>query len=384
LTQRAIQPDRFDAKTIRLDGARRVEIRGATLLDGRGGATRSTVAIAGERIAAVAPRSVNGGADVDIVNAAGQFVIAGLIDAHLHLADGSRPRRDRDALAQRDQGVALLRTSVHYDRMLRAGVTTIRSLGGEPAEAAAAIRRAMLDQFLSGPRVLSAGTAVIMPLPGRGATRLVEAVKTVRRNFGLYADVVMLGSCQVGKRPPFTSRQLAELVDESHSRGVRAALRPLTQGEAIAGIRAGVDSIEGLPRDTTSALIAALAGRTTALLPLAASERDKKRLALIRLAYDQGVSIIAGSDWSLSAPERSLGRELAALSSLGLAPDDVIAAATWRSAAALGIADQVGEIAQGQLAELVVLRSDPRKDTSALGNPAEVVMVVQAGDQITA
>jgi imidazolonepropionase-like amidohydrolase len=266
--------------------------------------------------------------------------------------------------------------------MLERGVTTVRSLGGEPYENATALRRSMLDGFLVGPRILTAGTAVVLA-GGNGEDRLVAAIKVARRNFGYLADVVMLGSCQVRARTAFSRRQLDDLVDEAHRRRIRIAIRPITQAEAIAAAKAGVDSIEGVPADAGRRFIITLHDTGTPLTPLLASHRDARKAELVAEAAEAGVNIVAGSDWSPAKPEQTLSVELAALRAAGVSSDDVLQAGTSRAAAAIGLLDDLGTLASGKLAELIVVRTDPLKDLGAISDPSGIAIVVQAGDPLT-
>jgi imidazolonepropionase-like amidohydrolase len=57
----------------------------------------------------------------------------------------------------------------------------------------------------------------------------------------------------------------------------------------------------------------------------------------------------------------------------GLSPPAVLAAATRNAAEALGIVDKVGIIAEGKLADLVILDGDLLQDFSALHRPIAVL-----------
>jgi len=104
----------------------------------------------------------------------------------------------------------------------------------------------------------------------------------------------------------------------------------------------------------------------------------RKALALVEALHQGGVTLLAGTDaprpWV--APGRSLHRELALLASAGLSAGEALSAATGTSAAALGLADEVGTILPGRRADLVLLERDPLAD---LANITSIRWVMRGG-----
>ena len=89
-----------------------------------------------------------------------------------------------------------------------------------------------------------------------------------------------------------------------------------------------------------------------------------KVLALIRKYHEGGVLLTTGSDFPNPwvVPGASLHTELALLVEAGIPASEVLAMATSRGAAALGVAAQVGTIAPGMKANAVWLSADPSVD----------------------
>lgn len=83
-------------------------------------------------------------------------------------------------------------------------------------------------------------------------------------------------------------------------------------------------------------------------------------LPLVRLMYETGVRLLAGTDMgsSLLAPGYSLHEELAMLAEAGVPPLDVLRAATQSPAQMLGLDDR-GTVQEGKLADLVLLDQSP-------------------------
>jgi imidazolonepropionase-like amidohydrolase len=84
------------------------------------------------------------------------------------------------------------------------------------------------------------------------------------------------------------------------------------------------------------------------------------QLAVIKAMHDAGVPIVAGTDYGL--PGFSLLRELELYVEAGLTPLDAIRSATVVPAQVMGMSAEVGSIAPGKRADLVVLDADPLAD----------------------
>lgn len=101
--------------------------------------------------------------------------------------------------------------------------------------------------------------------------------------------------------------------------------------------------------------------------------------ALVTLAK-RGANIVAGTDAGLDDPAVSLHMNLRALQQAGMTPFEVLQAATSKSAAALNVAEDLGTIEPGKIADLILVDGDPSVDVIALAN---VHAVIQAGRYTT-
>jgi imidazolonepropionase-like amidohydrolase len=100
-------------------------------------------------------------------------------------------------------------------------------------------------------------------------------------------------------------------------------------------------------------------------LATAARAGVEKRRAFVRLSHRAGVKIIAGTDGpgiGRLAPGFGLHRELELLVAADLTPLDALRAATFDAATALGYERHLGSIEAGKLADIVIVRADPRLD----------------------
>ncbi len=95
----------------------------------------------------------------------------------------------------------------------------------------------------------------------------------------------------------------------------------------------------------------------------------------LRRVWDAGIPVAMGTDagniGTLHGP--SVFREMALMTQAGLTPLQVLRSATAGGAQAMGMADEIGAIAPGKLADLVVLDADPLADVANLSHARYVI-----------
>ena len=101
-------------------------------------------------------------------------------------------------------------------------------------------------------------------------------------------------------------------------------------------------------------------------------------LANLKRLWSEGVTVVMGTDagniGTLHGP--SVFREMALMKQAGLSPLEVLRSATSNGAQALHLAKDVGTIAPGRLADLVILDADPLAD---IGNLSHAYRVIKNG-----
>ena len=97
--------------------------------------------------------------------------------------------------------------------------------------------------------------------------------------------------------------------------------------------------------------------------------------------HDAGVPFGAGTDVpiNLSVPGYSLHSELDMLVKAGLTPLEALEAATLEPAKFFGLEGDMGAIAEGQVADMVLLDADPLED---INNTKRIVMVISKGQRV--
>jgi imidazolonepropionase-like amidohydrolase len=183
--------------------------------------------------------------------------------------------------------------------------------------------------------------------------------------------------------PQLTPAEMAALVDESHRLRKKVAVHCHGDQVAREAIEAGVDSIEHgsfMKPDT----LAMMKKKGTFLTPtLMASEwimgkldnyppalqakakaATAARSEMFRNAAKMGVRISFGTDAAVF-PHGQNAKEFKLMVDLGMSPIDALKSATASDAELLGIAQKVGTLEKGKLADVVAVPGDPAADITA-------------------
>jgi imidazolonepropionase-like amidohydrolase len=358
------------------------------------------IVLRGGRIESVAAGSAPAG--VRTLDVRGRYVIPGLIDAHVHLAN-----------------LRALRTA------LESGVTTARS-AGVSSYVDVGMRELVKQGAVIGPDIVASGYHVrpilseeayfdhpaLAPLMRGGVTTIDGLTRVVQANLSRGVDWIKVLATERAGTPDTDPRKQVYNAEELHAVVVEAATRKVpvmahahgAEG-ALAAVRAGVRSIEHgtYMNDETLQLMArqgTFFDPTLAVLKDVSTpggDYDNRDLQLrgqhmlprlketIVRAHKIGVRIAAGSDTGYGPVSVArLSIELADLVDAGVPPLTALQAATTVNAQMLMREQQIGRIAAGFEADLVVVERNPIEQMSTLQDPLLVISNGRVGlDRLT-
>lgn len=402
-------------------GSGTVVLHAARLIDGTGAAPiqNGVVVVTEDKIVAVGRQgSVTIPPGAKTIELGNTTLLPGFIDAHTHEigrtlgdpAGDDAPVRDFDSFG------AILGVA-NAEKTLMAGFTTIRNVGA-PNFDDMALRKAINDGFVKGPRMQNAGHAIGITgghcdengfKPGledgdyrTGIADGPEQIRAAVRYQAKYgADVIK--TCATGGVlsegdavgvPQYTYEEMKALVDEATKLERKVAAHAHgTEGIKIA-VRAGVSSIEhGSFLDEEGAKM--MVARGTFLVPtLSAGEAaekaanagvlkglraEKARAAAaamrngVKIAVRDGVPIALGTDAGVD-PHGANGHEFTLMVEWGgMTPMQSIVAGTMNGAKLLGWDNRIGSLASGKLADVVAVPGDPIADIHVMEKPVFVM-----------
>jgi imidazolonepropionase-like amidohydrolase len=218
-----------------------------------------------------------------------------------------------------------------------------------------------------------------------------DAVRAaVRLNIKRGADVIKV--CATGgvlsltgdvNSPQLTQAELDALVDEAHALKRKTAAHAHGAEGAKRAIRAGIDSIEHGSFLDDEALDMMKAKGTFLVATLMAPQGLREKLdrglymppnveakaraaissiqSMFRRAVTKGVRIAFGTDAAVYPHGRN-AEEFRLMVELGMRPVDALRAATSVNAELFGVADQLGTLAPGKLADIIAVPGDPTRD----------------------
>ena len=387
--------------TLRIEAGLLFDATGAEPIEG------GAVLIEGPRIVAAGPTAGVPRGDRKLAFPEG-MLMPGLVDAHTHVSFnmGDQPvgALERGGVVRR-----ALKASRHLRMDLEAGVTLVRVVG-EMDFLDVAVREEVNAGTIPGPRMVIATRSLAATnghggeWPGNAVDGVEEMRKAVRTNLRRGADLTKLLVTGSVDHPGghfacgFTRDEIAVAVEESHRAGKPVAVHAVRPEDVQVCVEAGVDAIEhGHMIDP--ATIAAMAARDTWLVATLAIVLDEDLLApdleanpefaevewLPRRAAAPGAyrdAVAAGVRWACGtdAMHGRMADEIAVLMGIGLAPADVLIAATRSGAEICGLGSRLGTVEPGKLADLIVVAGNPLQEPEAL---KQIPLVVQNGMPVT-
>ena len=413
-------PHLLDAQEAKGSGS--VALRAARVIDGTGAAAiqNGVVVITDDKIVAVGKQgAVTIPAGAKVIDLGNATLLPGFIDAHTHIIGRTLGDPAGDDAAVRDyEAFGAILGVTNADKTLMAGFTTIRNVGA-PNFDDMALRKAVNDGFVKGPRMQNAGHAIGITgghcdengfkpglMDGDPKTGIADGPDQIRaavRYQAKYgADVIK--TCATGGVlsegdavgvPQYTFEEMKALVDEATKLERKVAAHAHgAEGIKIA-VRAGVASIEhGSFLDEEGAKLMAAArhvsradverrrgrreGREGRRAEGPARREGARRGG--RDAQRREDRRAATACRSRSAPMPGVGphgangHEFTLMVEWGgMTPMQSIVAGTMNGAKLLGWDNRIGSLSAGKLADIVAVPGDPLQDIHVMEKPSFVM-----------
>lgn len=375
------------------------------------------------RIAAIAPWAGQAGEGARVIDWSAYVVVPGLMDMHTHMSEDDQSA-DLAAPLKATPARSAFVGARNAAATLRAGFTTVRDVGAYRAFADVALRDAINQGLVPGPRMFVAGGYVTVTGGGGELTGLPEgSVVTpefrvgvaddeaqVRRAVDRFLDggadfikVIATGAVLTAGTEPgsseYSEAEVRAAVEAAAARGAWVAAHAHGAEGIAAAARAGARSIEhGSLMD--DAAIAEMKKHGTWLVADiyngdyidAVGRRDgwseeilrkntettEAQRAGFRKAVAAGVNIAYGTDAGVY-PHGDNARQFAYMVRHGLTPLQALRSATLDSARLLGQEAALGSITVGKAADLVAVACNPLADITCL---ERVRGVVKAGQPV--
>ena len=394
-----------------------IALKAARMFDGKSNALiqNGVVIVQGDKIVD-AGSNLQIPSGVEVIDLGEATLSPGFMDAHTHLTADFSGNYNERRLQQLDLNVSeqAIRATAFARATVEAGFTTVRDLGSRFVASHefvdVALRNSINKGIIVGPRMLVATKGIgatgghFDPTSGfrdflfgrepdytdgiaNGPDEIRKAVRFEVKNG---ADVIkaavsggVLSLADEVDTPQLTPAEMAALVDESHRLRKKVAVHCHGDQAAREAIEAGVDSIEHgsfmkaetvtmmkkrgtflTPTLIASEWIMSKIDDYPQVLQLKAKAATAARSEMFRNAVKMGVKISFGTDAAVY-PHGQNAKEFKLMVDLGMTSIDALKSATANDAELLGIAQKVGTLEKGKLADVIAMPGDPTSDITA-------------------
>lgn len=392
--------------------AQRTLIHCGTLIDGKSDepVSQVTLVVEGNKILRIDRGFTKPASNEKLIDLSKKTVMPGFIDLHVHLEGET----SRDQALQRftlNKADVAFRSTVYARKTLLAGFTTVRDLGGSGVNIS--LRNAINQGYVVGPRIFTTGKSIgttgghadptngyredLMgdPGPREGVINSPdEARQAVRQRYKDGADLIkitatggVLSLAKDGSGPQFTEEELKAIVETARDYGMHTAAHAHGTEGMKRAVLAGITTIEHGTM-MTEEVMDLMKARGTYYVPTISAgkyvaEKAKepgyyhplvapKALAIgpqiqetFGKAYKRGVKIAFGTDAGVF-PHGENAKEFGYMVEAGMPPMEAIKSATSVAAQVLGMADKIGTIEAGKLADIVACDDNPLKNIKTL------------------
>ncbi|MEL0643209.1 amidohydrolase family protein [Olleya sp. Ti.3.14] len=359
----------------------------------------------------------------EVIDLTNYTVLPGLIDAHTHVLFSQEANEDFaehsvKSLTMESDALRALRAAKRAKSYLEEGITSIKDLGNSGLYLDVALRDAINEGTIDGPRIFASGPILaanggqvygvlpkhqnIIDLEYRIITSPEDAKNAVREHVNQNVDLIKICADNIPNNTYLTIDEIRAIVETAHSYNLKVTAHSVTNQSAWNAIEAGVDGIEHGFNLADSTLVK-MAEKQIFLVPTENSKsymytyaklanynqneldwidnyinRMKKRLDR---AIEIGIPIVAGSD-NYTDIKVSSGKSSKDMYryyfEAGMKPLDILQSSTYISAFQLGRENEIGHIKPKANADIIAVKGDIINDfISTLEN---VVFIMKDGN----
>ena len=404
-----------------------VLLKNASIIDGTGSAAYlGHIQIKDDRILSVSKQDITAENDsAESIDLEGKFIMPGLIDAHCHISF-DEPKSNDELFFHRREGLAAIIAGTNALKVLQSGVTSffdadsLYSVGVD-------LRDAIESGIVRGPKMAVGGNALITSAGGtagrlipdegkRGYGAVVtskdEIILEIRRQIKMGVDWIKIHvsgmvprQTSEGELQAWSLDELKLACDTAHELGIPVVGHCRGAGSVKDSLLAGMDMIlhgtymdeEGLelmiekniplvPTFTFQANLIDYADKMDASKDYKDifEKEIQDNVPMFRKAFEAGVPFLCGSETGFSVTPYGDWhyKELEVfVDKLGLTPLEAITCGTRNASQAMR-RDDLGVIAEGNIADLIVISEDPSKDVTRLGNKDLIEKVFLNGKEV--
>lgn len=372
--------------------------------------SRKSIVIKNSRITSVSEGYINKSDFQEYYDLKDSYVLPGLMDAHVHLAQEYVPKAERDLKVEPEFNAIF--AAANAIKTLNAGFTTVRNVGDGGMETIS-LRNAINKGIVPGPRILTSGKTIATtgghgdptnglptdlyepPTPEEGVVDSFEDIKkAVRQRYKDGTDGIkitatggVLSVAKSGENPQFTNNELEALISIAKDYGLWVAAHAHGKEGMLRAVNAGVTSIEhgtfmdsevmdAMKKNGTYYVPTILAGEWVAekskidnffpeLVRPKAAKIGPQILDTFTKAHKYGVKIAFGTDSGVSAHGDNW-QEFALMVKGGMSPLETIQSATLETAKLFRLENEIGKIKTGFSADIIALRDNPLENIESL------------------
>lgn len=375
------------------------------------------------KIAEIGPE-INTQADVTL-DASGQFVLPGFIDAHVHMRLTTLDFARLAQMTEVEYGIAMAQSA---EATVKRGFTTVRDTGGELG----GLRRAIAMGKIIGPRLVHANRMISQtgghgdaeggprPVPdcacqmrhtafgivADGPDAVRKAARHVLRDGADFLKIHVSGGVATPSDPlectQYTAEEIRAAVREAENRNTYVTAHGYTPEAIQLAIANGVKCIEhgNLMDEKTAEL---MAKNDVTLVPTLITyqamdefgerlgmpetnrAKNKKVLndGLQALAYAKAAGVRIGWGTDLIGETQYMQPRESELRAAVQSPEEILTSLYVVNPQLLGLSDKIGKVEIGMVGDLVISKINPLEDIVAMGDTDKsVVHVIQNGRQI--